>query len=239
MSGHDSAASSAVTELRTWNLALSFQEVFTAALRVRYANQSVPSAAAFRQHLKQALQMADQDARSRGYTPEDVKSAIFAVVAFLDESVLNSNNPVFSDWARMPLQEEITGEHVGGVVFFQRLRGVLDRPDSLALADLLEIYQLCMELGYRGQYGGGGGDVHAIMSRVGDRISRIRGQAGPLSPRWSPPEEMVRSGGDPWLRGLIYSTAGIAVLAVVLFVLYKLLLNSGLSDLSVLAGQPH
>ena len=58
--------------------------------------------------------MAEQEARSRGYTAEDMRLASFAVVAFLDESVLNLRNPVFADWPRQPLQEELFGHHVAG-----------------------------------------------------------------------------------------------------------------------------
>lgn len=240
MSPKEATSSQAdAAQLRTWNLALSFQEVFTAALRVRYARQNVPSADAFRRHLLQALQMADQDARARGYTSEDVKSALFAVVAFVDEAVLNCNNPVFADWSRKPLQEELTDEHMGGVVFYQKLRGVMERPDSLALADLLEVYLLCLQLGYRGQYGsGGGGDVHAIMSRVWERIVRIRGASGPLAPRCSPPEEKLRRRGiDPWLRRLGITALATVLLAVLLFAGYKVSLNSGVADLGAMAAQ--
>ena len=49
-----------------------------------------------------------------GYSAEDVKLAGFALVAFLDESVLASGNPVFADWPAKPLQEELFGTHVAG-----------------------------------------------------------------------------------------------------------------------------
>ena len=47
-----------------------------------------------------------------------MRLATFAVVAFLDESILNSNNPLFADWPRMPLQEELFGVHTAGEMFF-------------------------------------------------------------------------------------------------------------------------
>ena len=64
------------------------------------------------------------------------------MVAFLDESVLNSRNPIFADWLRKPLQEELFGTHIAGEVFFQNLQQLLGRSDSPDLADLLEIYHL-------------------------------------------------------------------------------------------------
>ena len=110
------------TPRRVWNLALAFQEVFTAVVRLRFAGQSVNNSEAFRNHLMQALQLAVSDAQSHGYNPEDIQRAAFAVVVYVDESVLNSRNPAFSEWHRMPLQEEFYGGHVGGETFFQDLQ---------------------------------------------------------------------------------------------------------------------
>ena len=44
------------------------------------------------------------------------------MVAFLDESILNLRNPVFADWPRKPLQEELFGHHMAGEIFFQNLQ---------------------------------------------------------------------------------------------------------------------
>ena len=99
---------------RGWNLALGFQEIFTAVVRLRYNRQAVPDAEAFRAQMRQALRVAEQDARSRGCSPEDVKQVIFGVVAFLDESVLSSGNPVFANWPRLPLQAELFGHQLAG-----------------------------------------------------------------------------------------------------------------------------
>ena len=91
---------------RGWNLALGFQEVFTAVVRLRYNRQAVLDAETFRAQMRQALRVAEQEARSRGCSAEDVKQVIFAVVAFLDESVLTSRNPVFVNWPRLPLHRD-------------------------------------------------------------------------------------------------------------------------------------
>jgi len=50
-----------------WNLALAFQEVFTAIVRLRSNRQQVTNSEAFRGQMKQALQRAEQEARSGGY----------------------------------------------------------------------------------------------------------------------------------------------------------------------------
>ena len=66
------------------------------------------------------LIMAEQDALRRGYGQEDVRVAVFAVVAFLDESILNSQNPMFADWPRRPLQLELFGVQIAGEIFFRQ-----------------------------------------------------------------------------------------------------------------------
>ena len=86
--------------LRRQNLAMHFQESITAIVRLRAGRQPVSDPQWFRTQLRDALKLAAEQARDSGYNSEDVKSAAFAVVAFLDESILNSNNPVFSDWSR-------------------------------------------------------------------------------------------------------------------------------------------
>ena len=64
--------SSPALDRRGWNLALAFQEVFTAIVRLRYNRQAVSDAESFRAQMKQALRVAEQEARSRGCNPDDI-----------------------------------------------------------------------------------------------------------------------------------------------------------------------
>ena len=95
--------SSGGSDPREWNLALAFQEVLTVIVRVRFGRQPVQNAEAFRNHVKESVRVASQDAMARGYSQEDVQLALYAVVAFIDESVMNCHQPVFADWSRLPL----------------------------------------------------------------------------------------------------------------------------------------
>src|SRR5215831_13162403 len=167
-------------------LAVCFQECLTAIVRLRARRQTVTDAGLFRQQVREALEAAAREARDLGgYAAADVRSATFAVVAFLDESILNSRDPVFADWARKPLQEELFGTHVAGDVFFENVRELLGRPDSAMQADLLEVYGLCLLLGFAGRHTGGRrGELSGILGGLRDRIRRIRGSAGDLSPAW-------------------------------------------------------
>src|SRR5882672_9483784 len=110
---------------RPENLALVYQEAMTAIVRLRAKGQGVTDANAFRHHTREALKAATNQALAAGYNADDARLATFAAVAFLDESVLNSQNPIFADWLRKPLQEELFGTHLAGEVFFQNLQQLL------------------------------------------------------------------------------------------------------------------
>jgi type VI secretion system protein ImpK len=232
------AGSQAAVVRRHENLSLVFQEILTVSGRLRFGRQAVADAATFRYNILEGLKAADQQARAQGYNAEDIKLAVFAVVAFVDESVLNAQNPAFADWPRRPLQEELFGHHVAGEIFFQNLKDLLGRNDSQDLADVLETYQLCLLLGFAGRYSlGGRGELKAIVDATADKIRRIRGGTGDLSPGWMLPAEPPRAAGtDPWVKRLTIAAGSCLVLALVLFVIFKVVLGSGVSSLSDLAG---
>jgi type VI secretion system protein ImpK len=217
-----------VDNRRPENLCLIYQEVLTAIERLRANRQGVTDAAAFRHHTREAIKTAASQALAAGYLADDVKSATFAAVAFLDESVLNSQNPIFADWARKPLQEELFGTHIAGEVFFQNLQQLLGRSDSADLADLLEVHYLCLLLGFGGRYSvGNRGELTQVMGLTADKIRRIRGRFSGLAPDWMLPTDTIRDRSDPWVRKLGIIAAVGAIVMVLLFIAYKLILNSG------------
>lgn len=233
------AAAGVSFERRLDNLALAFQEFFTVVVRLRANRQAVSDAETFRMQMREALKFAEEEARRRGYTAEEIRLGIFAVVAFLDESVLNLQHPAFVNWARKPLQEELFGVHIAGEIFFQNIQRMLGMPDSPNTADVLEIYELCLLLGYRGRYGiGGQAELRSMMEMVGEKIRRVRGAARDLSPAWAlPSEQVARAQSDPWVPRLLWAAIGCFVLMIVLFAGFKVSLGSGVSDVHAIAVQ--
>ncbi len=221
------------------NLALLFQEVLTAIVRLRSNRQQLTDSESFRYHMREALKSAAQEARNRaGYSGEDIRMATLAVVGFLDESILNTRNPLFADWPRKPLQEELFGIHMAGEVFFQNLEQLLGRNDSADLADLLEVHYLCLLLGYTGRYSGSrGGELQSVMAATAEKIRRIRGASGDLSPAWAPEGEVARVAKDRWVRILMIAAAACFLLVLILFISFKVSLGSGASDVSSIAAQ--
>ncbi|MGO4880119.1 MAG: DotU family type IV/VI secretion system protein [Bryobacteraceae bacterium] len=223
---------------RSENLALIFQELFTAIERLRSNRQEVSDSDSFRHHIREAVKTAAQEANSRaGYSTEDIRKATLAVVGFLDETILNLQSPLFANWPRQPLQEELFGTHMAGEVFFQNLQELLGRNDSEDLADVLEVHYLCLLLGYGGRYSlGNRGELQSIMSATARKIQRIRGDFAGLSPGWQPPAEQVKIARDPWARRFLYAAVACFVLAAVLFVVYKLVLGSAASSLQTMVS---
>jgi type VI secretion system protein ImpK len=223
---------------RRGELALVLQEAFTVAARLRANRPVATDAEAFRLQVKQLLSGADQEARRLGYDPAFVRLAIYAFVAFLDESVLNSTQPMFAGWARQPLQEEVFGDHMAGETFFAHLDELLSRQDSEEVADVLEVFLLCMLLGFHGRYGiGDGGGLHARIATAQEKIQRIRG-LHPFSPAAElPAGETAPVARDPWVPRLtalaLASLAGV----IVLWLAFHLSLGSQVEDLRSLVVQ--
>ena len=229
----------AKSESRYENLAVVFQEILTAIVRLRESRQAVADAQTFRSQMRKAISVADKEARQKGYSQETVRLATFAVVAFVDESVLNLQTTVFTDWVRRPLQTELFGVHVAGEIFFDDVRRLLAQVDSPELADLLEVHQLCLLLGYRGKYGAGShGELHAIKEAIGDKIRRNRSGSRDLSPAWGlPRDDKFPERSDPWVRRMALIFAGCLLLAIVLFSSFAFSLRSGMSALEALTTQ--
>ncbi|HSC30167.1 MAG TPA: DotU family type IV/VI secretion system protein [Gemmatimonadaceae bacterium] len=224
---------------RRGQLALAMQEVLTATVRLRANRQVAADAESFRAHMKQVMGAAEQQARQAGYADEDVRLVLYAVVTFLDESVLNSTQPMFADWPRKPLQDEIFGGHLGGELFFQNLQYLLARPDSEDGADVLEVFQLCLLLGFHGRYSASdGGELHALMSRVAEKMQRIRGPYGELSPSWKPPAgDIPSTGGDVWSKRLGIAMIAVFLIAAALFGIYTASLRSSVAAVHDAAAQ--
>jgi type VI secretion system protein ImpK len=211
-------------ETRTNNLALAFQEVFTVILRTRFQMQRVESADFFRATLRKMISAAVKDASAMGYSDEVSKMAIYAIIAFLDESVLNSQDPVFADWARRPLQEEMFGGHFAGEYFFRNVTDLIGRPESTEVADALELHALCLQLGYRGRFAfGDASEIDSILRRIREKIMRIRGGYALFRPA-EPPAVPPVAKRDVWARRLQFAAIALAALTLLAYIGYLLIL---------------
>jgi type VI secretion system protein ImpK len=214
--------------MKTNNLALAFQEVFTVILRTRFFVQRVENADSFRATLRRMISAAVKDASAMGYSDDASKMAIYAMIGFLDESVLNSKDPTFADWARRPLQEEMFGGHFAGEYFFRNVADLLNRPESAEVADVLELHALCLLLGYRGRFAfGDASEIHSILSRIREKITRIRG-AYALFRQPETPAAPPRAKRDPWVLRLAVTAIVLAVFTLLAYAGYILILGQSM-----------
>ena len=217
---------------RRGRLALDLQEAFTATVRLRAHKEVASDAESFRLRIKQVLSAAEAEARGQGYASDDVRFALFAVIAFLDETVLNSGQPMFAQWPSRTLQEEVFGVHMAGELFFQYLQQLISRPDSPDLVDVLEVYDLCLLLGFKGRYGASqGNEIPVLIQQLSEKIQHVRGKAGDLSPRWRPTKGDIGTKRDPWVRRLAVAAGVTALVAAGLFAWFTVSLHSGSADI--------
>jgi len=224
---------------RRANLAWVYQELLTAIVRLRFNRQSVPNADVFRGNMRELIRLAAQNAQALGYSSENVKLVTYAVVAFLDESVLVSRNPVFAAWAGKPMQEELFGQSLAGNTFYEGIQSLLAHRDSGEVADMLEVFYLCLLLGYRGRYGvANSGELHAIMESINDKLRRVRGSSPSLSPSWALPSDPVAAP-PPDKHRLLFPAIAVAALMITIgtFAFCRLSLSSGAGDIRNFATQ--
>ena len=217
---------------RRGRLALVLQEALTSVARLRANKQIAADAESFRTRIKQVLSAAEEGARVNGYAAEDTRFALFAVIALLDETVLNCGQAMFIDWSRKPLQQEVFGVHMAGELFFQYLQQLMGRQDSPDLADVLEVFSLCLLLGFKGRYSATqGGDLHALIKQLDEKINRTRGPRGELSPQWRPSAADIGRRRDRWLPRLTILTVVLVLAAAGLFVYFTISLRAGTDEM--------
>lgn len=130
----------------------------------------LPDHTQLRQRVHASMEVLNKQAAGMGFTAADIEDTRYAIAAFLDEMVQFSSWSGKQQWAVRPLQVELFGEQLAGIKFFERLREVGGRT-----RDVLEVYYLCLTLGFRGQYHMGNAE------ELGHLIEAVRRQ---LVPRW-------------------------------------------------------
>jgi len=90
------------------------------------------------------------NSRRHGIDNEKIRLAKFALVAFLDETIISSDWEEKDEWLQEPLQIKLFDTFNAGEEFFINLSNLRQRTSSNK--DILEIYYLCLSLGFKGKY---------------------------------------------------------------------------------------
>lgn len=103
-----------------------------------------------RSRIHELLKKVERDAKVAGIDYEDIHYAIFALVAFIDETIIASGWSQKETWLAKPLQLELFNRFDAGEEFFVRLEKLRQRAQYNK--SVLELYYLCMTLGFKGKY---------------------------------------------------------------------------------------
>lgn len=143
-----------------------------------------------RTRLQHLFRVAEDQSKSFAIHPDVYASARYAVTAYIDEMIISSRWANREQWSARPLQYDFFGEYMAGEGFFERLDTI--RRSMPINADLLEVYGLCLILGFEGQY-----RVHererlrGLIEDVTREVQAKRGDVPALSPHGKRPEELM------------------------------------------------
>ena len=204
------------------NLAAPLLEL---VLKIR--SGAVEPSSEVRQVVDDLLRQLEQGAVQIRCHPRHVEDVKFALVAFLDETVLSPehNFPMREEWERTPLQLVYFEEHMAGMKFFERLEEMFKDVESNV--EVIELYYLCLLLGFKGKY-----NVYLLEEQLKETVARVAERlraAGRLKPNalsghWQAADhpEPPRDPGWPlWAK--IGGPALIALALLTYLVLYLLL----------------
>jgi len=168
-----------------------FSDLLVLGAHLRDA-RDLGSAEMLRTRLLRLFQEAEERGRTAGISQDILTQARYALTAFIDEMIINSRWQNKEQWASHPLQYEFFGEYVAGEGFFKRLDTI--RSGMPLNTDLLEVFSLCIILGFEGQY-----KLHdrerlrGLMEDVTREIQVRRGEIPPLSPHGRRPDELLET----------------------------------------------
>jgi type VI secretion system protein ImpK len=131
------------------NLSEISSGLFSLILSLR-GNSEYGDEATLRERIREYLDGIYAQGQRAGIRREDLEAAGYPLVAFLDETILSSDWQHRERWRDHPLQLELFGERTAGVRFFERLEEA--RRGGEATRDLLEVFHLCLTLGFEGRY---------------------------------------------------------------------------------------
>lgn len=168
---------------------------------------------AFRDKLKQFLTQFERGAGKLGASAEDIHVCKYAFCATVDEAILTSGFKVRDSWQRLPLQVQLFGEQLAGEQFFQKLEEL--RQQGLPRLQALEVFQMCLLLGFQGKYFIEGSEkLGFLTARLGDEIARMKGLNVGFAPHWAAPDRIrhqLRHQVPLWVVGAVFGL--MAVLA--------------------------
>lgn len=195
--------------------------VLDLVMRIR-AGQIVPSPE-MRQLVDGRLKDLETRGTQLGFKETQLQNVKFALASFVDETVLAGGFAVRNEWERYPLQLQYFQEQFAGVKFFERLDALLKNVESEA--DVVEVYYLCLLLGFKGKYHIYLEDqLPGVLQNVASHLQRVgRLKNTILSPHWkmndqpAPPQETKVPELPAWVKLVALGSLALVALSYLLF----------------------
>jgi type VI secretion system protein ImpK len=121
---------------------------------LKTVDRQQPSYDQVKADVSRLLAQAEEAVRKGLVSPEDFEAGRFAVCAWIDEAILNSNWPQKQQWQREQLQRLYYQTTEAGEEFFERLNAL-----GLHQREVREVYYLCLALGFMGRFHQPGDEV--------------------------------------------------------------------------------
>jgi type VI secretion system protein ImpK len=152
--------------------------------------------AEFRKRVLKMLEQMEEGARKAGAATTSIEEARFALVAMLDEVILNSPWKGKDTWRVNPLQLELFKINVAGEEFFKRLERL--RANFAENRDVLEVYYDCLALGFEGRYKIFGREkLEVVIAELSRELAHGKGwSADGLSPHGKRPDDFSEAVGE-------------------------------------------
>ncbi|WP_284618484.1 type IVB secretion system protein IcmH/DotU [Aquabacterium humicola] len=172
--------------------------------------QPPADAGAFRERVRAFLHGFERGAQRLQQGADNIFLAKFAFCALVDEVILTSDFRIRDEWEVRPLQLEFFGEQLAGERFFEYLEQL--RSDGAPRVQVLEVFHLCLLLGFQGRYLLEGSEkLGYLTARLGEDIAHLRGRRAAFAPHGEPPDRVVhrlKRDVPLWVLGAIFALVG-------------------------------
>ena len=188
----------------------------------------LPSPEIMKRRVATLLEDMDRRGAELGIQKVDLEEARYAIVAFIDEQLFKAPWAGRQEWMLEPLQLVYFNENTAGEGFFTRLDALERDPTRV---HVLEVYYLCLTLGFLGRYAVRGGEgLGAVIDRLAAILGRATPQGDVLSPRGAPLDQgKTRARRE---APVLLLAGGLVGLALLVAIVLKLALVSTTSDVT-------
>jgi type VI secretion system protein ImpK len=165
--------------------------LFSLLLPLKNAAAAEKAPSDLREQVIDLFDVLERMGYEKGLTSTEIQHARYAMAAFTDELIMGSSWPGRLQWMSKPLQLEFFGENSAGQGFFERLEKLRQSGDKHR--NLLELFYLCLQMGFEGVYRLKG--LEQLMALQVDLRSQLEDSIGKvdrvLSPNGKPKEGLI------------------------------------------------